>query len=89
MSTKKSKLMRCNASSAAKRINKSLQHNLYSQSRLGESKHAAKAAAKEKYLEEHGSKEAMPAVEPLLEHQDSIIRHSARSAYNALQNRAY
>ena len=42
-----------------------------------------------KYLEEHGSKEAMPAVEPLLEHQDSIIRHSARSAYNALQNRAY
>lgn len=40
-----------------------------------------------KYLEQHGTKEAMPAVEPYLEHQDSIIRHSARVTQAALQNR--
>jgi len=54
MSTKKRRQMPCSASSAAKRINKSLQHNLYAQSKLGESKHKAKAVAKEKYLEAHG-----------------------------------
>lgn len=40
-----------------------------------------------KYLEVHGTREALPAVEPFMEHPDSIIRHSARSTYNALQNR--
>lgn len=40
-----------------------------------------------KYLEAHGTREALPAVEPFMEHSDSIIRHSARSTYNALQSR--
>ncbi len=40
-----------------------------------------------KYLEEHGTKDAIPAVQPLLEHSDSIIRHSAKSTLNALQSR--
>ena len=40
-----------------------------------------------KYLEQHGTKEALPEVEKLLEHQDSIIRHSARTTQAALQNR--
>ncbi len=40
-----------------------------------------------KYLEAHGTREALPAVESFMEHPDSIIRHTARSAYNALQNR--
>lgn len=40
-----------------------------------------------KYLEQHGTKEALPEVEKLLEHQDSIIRHSARTTQTALQNR--
>lgn len=40
-----------------------------------------------KYIEEHGTKEALPAVEPFLEYSDSIIRHTARSAVNALQSR--
>lgn len=55
MRAKKRKQLPCSASSAAKRINKSLQHNLYVQDKLGESKHKAKAVAKEKYLEEHGN----------------------------------
>lgn len=40
-----------------------------------------------KYLETNGTREALSAVEPFMEHSDSIIRHTARSAYNALQNR--
>ena len=40
-----------------------------------------------KYLEAHGTRDALPAVEPFMEHSDSIIRHSARSTYNALQSR--
>ena len=40
-----------------------------------------------KYLEAHGTREALPAEEPFMEHSDSIIRHSARSTYNALQSR--
>lgn len=40
-----------------------------------------------KYLEDRGTPEALSAVEPFLEHSDSIIRHSARSAYSALQAR--
>ena len=54
MSTENPELMPYEASPAARRIAKSLQHNLHAQSKLGQSKHAAKAAAKEKYLEEHG-----------------------------------
>ena len=40
-----------------------------------------------KYIEKNGTKEALPAVEPFLDFSDSIIRHSARSAVNALQSR--
>lgn len=40
-----------------------------------------------KYIEENGTKDALPAVEPFLDFSDSIIRHSARSAVNALQAR--
>lgn len=40
-----------------------------------------------KYLEKNGTKDALPAVEPFLDFSDSIIRHSARSAVNALQSR--
>ena len=39
---------------AAKRIAKSLEYALRGQAKLGESKHAAKAAAREAYLAEHG-----------------------------------
>lgn len=40
-----------------------------------------------KFLEEKGTKDALPAVEPFLEYPDSIIRHSARTAYDALKSR--
>ena len=40
-----------------------------------------------KYLEERGTPEALPAVESFLEHSDSIIRHSARTAQSALLSR--
>ena len=40
-----------------------------------------------KYLEEHGTREALPAIEPFFEYSDSIIRHTARSAANALRSR--
>ncbi len=40
-----------------------------------------------KYFEERGTPEALPAVEPFLEHSDSIIRHSARTAQSALLSR--
>lgn len=43
-----------NVLAATKRITKSLQHNLFAQSKLRQSKHKAKAEAKEKYLAEHG-----------------------------------
>lgn len=40
-----------------------------------------------KYLETHGTAEALPAVEPFLEYPDSVIRHSARTTYKAIQSR--
>lgn len=40
-----------------------------------------------KYLEHHGTKDALPIVEPFLEYSDSIIRHTARTTVNALQSR--
>lgn len=40
-----------------------------------------------KYMENHGTAEALPAIEPFLEYPDSIIRHSARAAVTALQTR--
>lgn len=40
-----------------------------------------------KYIEKHGTKDALPAVEPFLDFSDSIIRHSAHSAVEALQAR--
>ena len=40
-----------------------------------------------KYLEERGTKEALPVVETFLEYPDSIIRHSAKTTYKTLQNR--
>ena len=40
---------------AANRINRALQHRLSGLSRFGQSKHEAKAAAREAYLAEHGN----------------------------------
>ena len=40
-----------------------------------------------KYLEERGSSDALPVVEPFLEYSDSVIRHSARTTYKAIQSR--
>ena len=40
-----------------------------------------------KYIEKNGTKDALPAVEPFLDYSDSIIRHAARSAVEALQAR--
>lgn len=40
---------------AQKRLEKALAHNLLTQSRMGESKHSAKQAAREAWLAEHGS----------------------------------
>lgn len=40
-----------------------------------------------KFLEEKGTRDALPAVEPFLEYPDSIIRHSARTACDALKSR--
>lgn len=40
-----------------------------------------------KYLEEHGTAEALPVVEGFLEYPDSIIRHSARTTQKAIQSR--
>ncbi len=40
-----------------------------------------------KYLEDRGTAEALPAVEPFLEYPDSIIRHSARTTQKAIQSR--
>ncbi len=54
MNIEEHEMMPYNVISATKRLTKGLQHNLYAQSKLGQSKHAAKEAAKEKYLEEHG-----------------------------------
>ena len=42
-------------SGAANRINRTLQHRLSGLSRFGQSKHEAKAAAKEAYIQEHGN----------------------------------
>lgn len=39
---------------AQKRLEKALTHNLLTQSKIGQSKHEAKLAAREAYLEEHG-----------------------------------
>lgn len=40
-----------------------------------------------KYLEDRGTPEALPVVERFLEYPDSIIRHSARTTYNAIKAR--
>lgn len=40
-----------------------------------------------KFLEEKGTKDALPAVEAFLDYPDSIIRHSARTACDALKGR--
>lgn len=40
-----------------------------------------------KFLEEKGTKDALPAVEAFLDYPDSIIRHSARTTYDALKAR--
>ena len=40
-----------------------------------------------KYLEDRGTKEALPVVETFLEYPDSIIRHSAKTTYKTLQTR--
>ncbi len=41
-----------------------------------------------KYLEDRGTAEAIPAVEPFLDYPDSIIRHSARVTVSAIQSRS-
>ena len=40
-----------------------------------------------KYLQERGTAEALPALERFLDYPDSIIRHSARATYEAIQSR--
>lgn len=40
-----------------------------------------------KYLEDRGTTEALPVVEPFLDYPDSIIRHSAKTTYQAIRNR--
>lgn len=55
MHTKNAEMIPRSMLSAATRLIKGLQHNLYAQAKLGQSKHTAKAAAKEKYLEAHGN----------------------------------
>ena len=55
MHTKNAEMIPRSMLSAATRLTKGLQHNLYAQAKLGQSKHAAKATAKKKYLEEHGN----------------------------------
>jgi hypothetical protein len=40
-----------------------------------------------KYLETRGTKEALPVLERFLEYPDSIIRHSARMAREAILKR--
>lgn len=40
-----------------------------------------------KYLEEHGTSEALPVVGQFLEYPDSVIRHSARTTHKAIQSR--
>ena len=40
-----------------------------------------------KYLERHGTEEALPSVERFLEYPDSIIRHSARATQKAIHAR--
>lgn len=40
-----------------------------------------------KYLETHGTKDALPVLERFLEYPDSIIRHSARTAREAILKR--
>ncbi len=56
-------------------------------SRLQSTSDIRLAGAILKFLEVNGTRDAMPAVKPFMEHSDSIIRHSARSTYNALQSR--
>ncbi len=41
-----------------------------------------------KHLQERGTKEALPALTPFLEYSDSIIRHSARTTYKAIEERS-
>ena len=41
-----------------------------------------------KYLQERGTAEAVPAVEPFLDYPDSIIRHSARTTISAINSRS-
>lgn len=41
-----------------------------------------------KYLEDRGTSEALPVVENFLEYPDSVIRHSARTTYKAIQSRS-
>lgn len=40
-----------------------------------------------KYLETRGTRDALPVLERFLEYPDSIIRHSARAAYQAIEKR--
>lgn len=42
-----------------------------------------------KYLEDRGTAEAIPAVEPFLDYPDSIIRHSARATLAAIKSRVH
>lgn len=41
-----------------------------------------------KFLEERGTAEAIPVVEPFLDYPDSIIRHSARTTLSAIKSRS-
>lgn len=55
--------------------------------RLKETKNIRLIGSILKYLEEQGTSEALPAIEPFLEYPDSIIRHSARAAAHSIRYR--
>ena len=40
-----------------------------------------------KYLETRGTRDALPVLERFLEYPDSLIRHSARATYEAIEKR--
>ena len=56
--------------------------------RLSNTKNLRLITAILKHLQERGTKEALPALTPFLEYSDSIIRHSARTTYKAIEERS-
>ncbi|MBE6416441.1 MAG: MFS transporter [Akkermansiaceae bacterium] len=57
--------------------------------RLSSTKNIRLITAILKYLQDRGTSEALPAVEPFLEYPDSIIRHSARATISDIKSRSH